>query len=64
VSATDDQRKQAQDLALTTYSPRVGRIIHARIVSLRIAAGDSLRLNAELDGLVEEVLAAGATAGV
>jgi hypothetical protein len=55
---TDDQRRAAQDIARDVWPGMIGRAVYCRIVALRVAAGDSDRLNAELDGLVEETLAA------
>lgn len=52
----DEMRKRAQDIAAEVWPPSVGSLVHRRIVALRIAAGDSTRLLAELDGLVLETL--------
>lgn len=58
VRTTDEQRRDAQDAAESVWPPTIGSVVRRRIVALRIAAGESTRLNAELDGLVEETLAA------
>lgn len=52
----DDERARAQELAPQVLPRSIGSLVRRRIISLRIAAGDSERLNRELDALVAEVL--------
>lgn len=53
---TEEQRKQAMDLAKVVWPESVGSLVYRRIFALRVTASDSDRLNAEMDGLVVETL--------